>query len=132
VKVKDVPQDTTFLGDVRAVSYAVTDEGKYSLTPSTGWSAVSQANDVAWEVINEDVEIALDSIAAGNHSPLAYHMAKHQMDVPLLASYAKLPKWRVKRHLKAKIYHKLSPAILARYAEVFNIAVSELDQLPSA
>ena len=131
MKIDDVPQDAAILDHNNTVSYAVTEDGTYVLTPSAGWDAANLANIQAWEVIDESIKNALEEIATGLVSPLAFHMAKNQMDIGLLASYVKLPRWRIKRHLKSKIYKKLPEKILLRYAAVFSIPVEELNTIPS-
>ena len=131
MKIDEVPQDAAILDHNNTVSYAVQEDGTYVLIPSAGWDAANLANIQAWEVIDESVKEALEKIATGLVSPLAYHMAKNQMDIGLLASYVKLPRWRIKRHLKLKIYKKLPEKILNRYATVFSISIEELDALPN-
>jgi hypothetical protein len=48
------------------------------------------------------------------------------MDIPIVAAYTGFWKWQVKRHLKYKVFEKLSASGLARYAEVFEVSVEEL------
>lgn len=131
MKIDEVPQDAAILDHNNTVSYAVQEDGSYVLIPSAGWDAANLANIQAWEVIDESIKEALEKIATGLVSPLAFHMAKNQMDIGLLASYVKLPRWRIKRHLKSKIYKKLPERILNRYATVFSISIEELDSIPS-
>ncbi len=39
MKVKEVPQDITYYEGVKRACYALNDEGKYVIVPSTGWSS---------------------------------------------------------------------------------------------
>ena len=48
------------------------------------------------------------------------------MDLPILASYVGLWKWRVKRHFKPKVFNKLSRGTLQKYAEIFDVSINEL------
>lgn len=130
MRKEDVPQDSALYEQQNAVSYAVDDDGRYVLTPTSGWDAANLANFQAWELIAEEMEAALEQIRAGQASPLLFHMVRNQMDVALLALYVKLPRWRVRRHLKAKAYAGLKIELRRRYATVFKMSEQELDRLP--
>lgn len=117
---------------VREIAYAVDENGSYVQVQSMGWAAKDIANEQAWEVIESEIASELREIKAGNRSPLAFHMCKNLMNVSLLASYADLPRWRVKRHLRGDIFRKLEPALLERYAAVFGISVAELHRIPDS
>jgi len=67
---------------------------------------------------------------AGKLSPLAFHMAKNQMNTGLLAQYAGFSRWQVKRHLKPAVFKRLNPAVLERYSDVFEITIKQLQQFP--
>jgi len=122
-----VPQDEGITaGITREVQYAVDENGKYVKTLSKGWEPKNIVNELAWEDIQEMVDIADEKIKAGKASPIMHFMAKNQMDVTLLSDYAELPKWKVKRHLKAKCFKKLKQDQIEKYAKVFEISVEEL------
>ncbi|MBW6461199.1 MAG: helix-turn-helix domain-containing protein [Bacteroidales bacterium] len=53
-------------------------------------------------------------------------MEKNIMDVSLLADYAGLSRWKVKKHLKPGRFARLKEDILQRYADIFEISLSEL------
>jgi hypothetical protein len=127
---QDVPQDAAILEQQSAISYAVDDQGRYVLTPSAGWDPSNLANIQAWQLIAEDIQAALIEIHSGNSSPLLFHMVRNQMDTALLARYAHLSRWRVKRHLQPKYYQKLTVELRERYATVFQISEEALDILP--
>ncbi len=131
MKQNDVPQDAAILEQWRELAYAVDDRGEYALVPTVGWDPANLANLQAWQVIAADMAAALERIHAGQASPLAFHMARHQMDTALLASYAGLSRWRVRRHLKPGPYARLSASLRRRYAAVFAIDEAELDELPA-
>lgn len=132
MKKDEVPQDRGFSDGVREISYAVDENGRYVLVQSQGWEPKTVANDQAWEVIEEELREQIRLIEAGKRSPLAYHMTRNLMDTGLLASYAGLPRWRVRRHLKPKIFHRLSADLKARYADIFGITVADLHEVPEA
>ena len=80
----------------------------------------------SWDAAEERLEQMKQLVVIGKASPIAYYMEKILMQVPMLAAYMEMPKWRVKRHLKYKVFKKLKPEILVKYAEIFGIPVEEL------
>ena len=130
MKKQDVPQDNGINNGLKEIAYAVDENGRYTLVQSAGWDPKTVVNDQAWELINHDIIEQIKLIKAGKRSPLAFHMVKNLMDAGLLASYVNLPKWRVNRHLKMKVYNKLQPEILSRYADVFGISIAQLNEVP--
>lgn len=122
-----VPQDEGITaGITREVQYAVDKNGKYIKTFSKGWEPKNIVNELAWEDIQEMVDIADEKIKLGKASPIMHFMAKNQMDVTLLADYVELSKWKVKRHLKPRGFKKIKQDQLVNYAKVFNISIEEL------
>lgn len=133
MKKKDVPHDLGTIGDHgREICYAVNENGRYELVPSLGWEPKNIANDQAWEIINNEISDTLKLIHTGKRSPLAYHMVRNQMDAGLLAKYARLSRWRVKRHLKPAVFGRLDHSMLERYAAVFDISVKDLLTVPKS
>lgn len=133
MKIDEVPQDNGMIADHgHEICYAVDENGRYRLVPSLGWEAKNIVNDQAWEVISSEAEKMYNLARTGAVSPLAYYQVKHQMDLGLLAKYASLPKWRVRRHLKPSIFNKLPDRILKKYSSVFGISIEELRSLPES
>ena len=131
MKIKEVPQERGMMPDnIYEVCYAVDDDGHYVLTASAGWNPKNIANNQAWEVIEQEIAKALKGIHAGKLSPLAFHMAKNQMNTRLLAQYAGFSRWRVKRHLKPAVFKRLNQAVLEQYSDVFGITVKQLREFP--
>lgn len=127
MKKNNVPQDEGITGGIsREVQYAVDENGKYVKTFSKGWEPKNIVNDIAWQDIQERTKIANEKIKDGKASPILYFMEKNQMNVSLLADYAELSKWRVRRHLKPKGFKKIKPKHLETYAKVFEIPVDEI------
>jgi hypothetical protein len=83
----------------------------------------------SWEVAQERLEEVKQRINAGLSSPIAYHMERCLMELPMLAAYMELPKWRVRRHLKPSVYKRLPEKIRQKYASVFGVGIHELDNL---
>jgi hypothetical protein len=127
---KDVPQDRNIFGRFHSLYYVTDENGDYVRSVSSGWEPVNIANDLAWEFINEDLAGVLERVKRGDLSPLAYHMNKHSLDAKVLARYVGFAKWRVKRHLKPRVFNNLDDGILKRYASVFDMTVEELKKIP--
>lgn len=133
MKRSEVPQDgrPEYGGERRAV-YAVDEGGRYATVPSAGWSADGIVNQQAVEEYARLAQDALQRARAGQASPLEFHMYDRRMEVESLAPTAGVWRWRVRRHLRPEIFRKLSPALLARYADALGIPVERLTTLPDA
>ena len=113
---------------LREICYAVDEEGRYVLTPSAGWEPKNIANDQAWEMIRGQVSrTRLRKSRSGKLSPLAYHMARHQMTLGLLAKYVGYSRFRVWQHLKPPGFGRLTADILRKYADVFEVIAGRID-----
>ena len=132
MRTKDVPQDGGLNQGMREITYAVAENGCYVVVPSLGWEPKNIANAQAWEVILEDINTQARLVRDGKRSPLAYHLARHLMTVGLAASYVRLPRWRVKRHLKPSVFNRLKPEVMQRYADLFGLTLAEFRQIPQA
>ena len=126
---KEVPQDNGVLDHWHSIQYAVDENGKYTLVPSSGWEPVNIANDQAWGTIGEGLSKVIEKVSAGELSPLAYYMEKNLMDIALLAKYVRISRWRVKRHLRPDVFRRLPLTVLERYAKFFNISIEELQKV---
>jgi hypothetical protein len=80
----------------------------------------------SWDIANERLEAVKQRVEAGMVSPIAYFMERSLMEIPMLAAYMALPKWRVRMHLKPRVFARLKPALLEKYASVFDISVPQL------
>jgi len=132
MRKENVPQDVGLAGPLREVVYAVGKDGTYEAVPSYGWDPKTVALCQAWELILKDLEDIKARVAAGELSPLAWHMTRHQMQPPLLAKYVRINRWRIRRHMKAGPFRRLKPAVLSRYAEALGIGVEDLMHIPEA
>jgi hypothetical protein len=123
---KDVPQEQGIAEGLKEVCYAVGENGKYVLAPSSGWEPKNIANGQAWELLEQQLEEARQKVLAGKSSPLDFYMAKNQMDVRLLSQYSGFFCWQIRRHLKPAVFARLKPEKLARYAALFKISAKDL------
>ncbi|GER58333.1 hypothetical protein [Patiriisocius marinus] len=133
MKKKEVPQDESSLNKVNSkeLCYAVDEDGNYTTELSSGWDPKKIALDNALEDIEKRVEEARLRVLAGTTSPIEYYMELCKMDLTILASYVGFFKWTVKRHFKPSVFQKLSNKKLAKYADVFDITIEELQNGPS-
>ncbi|WP_425076548.1 hypothetical protein [Psychroserpens sp. S379A] len=131
MKKSEVPQDKSNLesANFKELCYAVDENGNYTTVNSSGWNPKTIALDNAIAEINERVENAKSKVLNQQTSPIEYYMELHKMDIPILASYVGIWKWRVKRHFKPNVFNKLSEKTLQKYATVFNISIAQLKDI---
>jgi len=128
MKINEVPQDGAFLieGRMSDLYYVVDDKGKYTKVLSKGWAPKNDAIRLAWDRIYEKAEEIRQQVLSGILSPIALYMELNVMDVNILASYTRLSRRRVKKHLKMKGFRKLTPALIQTYAGALNLTPDEL------
>jgi hypothetical protein len=132
MKVKEVPQDNTveYYEGVKRACYAVNDEGRYVIVPSSGWEAEELMNRMAVDELAVNLEETRKAVLAGQKSPLAYHMERRQMIPDILGKTAGIAAFRVKRHLRPEIFARLKDSLLGRYAQALAITIEELKTVP--
>lgn len=128
MKKEEVPQDKGNLSNknMKELVYATDEKGNYTTALSTGWEPKTIALSNSIEEIRERVEIAKAQVENNEVSPIVYFMEYSRMDIAILSSYVGMWQWRVKRHFKPKVFAKLSDKILQKYAETFNISITDL------
>lgn len=128
-----VPQDnsSSYAGHKKLL-YAQTETGEYVGVKSSGWEVEAAATCAAVKEFEQLARAALREVKAGTRSPLYYHMCASRMDLPLLAQVSGIWRWRINRHFQPKHFARLSPALLDRYAEVFDIPRAQLLTTPDA
>jgi hypothetical protein len=127
----EVPQEnnSTLSGGRKAV-YAIGEDGHYGIVASTG-SKVEET--VTTQAINELLrqrDECRARVAAGLASPLEYHMYDRRMDLVTLAQSVGMFTWRVRYHLKPKVFPSLGDKLLNRYAEALGLPINALGSLP--
>jgi hypothetical protein len=128
MKLDEVPQDPEHspYGGHSKLLYAVDEGGHYQGAQSAGWEAESFATQLALEQLNEQEAAAEADWRAGRSSPLPMLMYRYRLDPPALAQITGLWQWRLRRHFRPQVYRRLSPKLLARYAEAFGLPVQQL------
>ena len=130
MKKDQVPQDRCPFDLFELGFYAVNDQGNYEIIPCSGWQATNEGWGDRLQIERNGYGEVRQQVERGEMSPLYYHMTVRRFTPGLLASYVGLWGFQVKRHLRPKVWAKLSPAIYERYAKLFQINVEELKTLP--
>lgn len=131
MRVEDVPQDEIpGLGGHQRALYARDRNGRYVRVESSGWQAEATATELAIADFERGLADAHARCRAGISAPLAYHMYARRMDLAALADAAGMARWRVRRHLRPRVFARLPERVLQRYARALQQPVAELGSLP--
>lgn len=132
MKKTEVPQeqDSFYHGRQRAC-YATDEQGRYVVVASVGWGVENIVNGQANDEVREHIAATLVRVRAGEVSLLAYHMARRQMGLGMLAAYSGFSRLRIHWHLRPKVYARLPDKILQRYANALQLPLMEMRSLPS-
>jgi len=126
----EVPQEgNVTLGGHRKALYARGADGKMHIVQSTGWEVEEIVTRQAVDGLNRLADDARQRVATGQTSALEYHMHKARMDVPLLAQVTGLWQWRIRRHFRPDRFARLSPSLLARYADAMGLTIAQLTKV---
>lgn len=126
----EVPQEgNSTLGGQRKAMYARGADGKLHIVQSTGWEVEEIVTRQAVEDLDRLADDARRRVAAGQTSPLEYHMHKARMDVPLLSQVTGLWQWRIRRHFRPDIFQGLADRLLKRYGEAMGLSVEQLKKV---
>lgn len=126
MKKIDVPQENnSTLDGQKKVMYGTNDNGDFQRINYAS-SVEEYATITAVEEYKELEKECLEDIQNNIASPLKYYMYKNRMDLPTLSSAVDMFSFRVKRHLKMKIFKKLKDDTIKKYADAFNIKIEDL------
>ena len=129
--VNDVPQEgNRTMGGHRRAMYARDKDGRIVIVPSRGGEVDETVTLQALDRIHEQTEEARARVLAGESSPLEYWMYAQRLDLQQLSQVTGYWQWRVRRHLRPKIFASLPEKILQNYAWVMGITVDQLKKLP--
>ena len=82
-----------------------------------------------WKLTYQKIEEVRQKVLSGQISPIAYHMERCMMEVPVLASISGISSWRIRRHFKVRVFKRLKQPTLQKYASAFEIPVDELSNI---
>ena len=131
MKKSDVPQQQAMLAGYQRACYATDEQGRYVVVGSVGWEVENVVNAQANDEVRASIAAAQSRARRGEISPLAYHMARRQMDVAMLAAYSGFSRLRIRWHLRPKVFARLPEALLSRYAAALQVPAAELRSLPA-
>ena len=127
MKKNNLPQDQSALNKVtREVCYVKDEGSKYEQSLSTGWNVKVEALNEAWKEINHRIEDARKAVENGEKSPVLFFKELNLMVFPTLCAYTGFWKFTINRHMKPRVFKKLSNKKLGIYAKVFKISIEEL------
>ncbi|WP_375724331.1 hypothetical protein LXN10_02250 [Arcobacter sp. KX21116] len=126
MKKIDVPQENnSTLDGQKKIMYGTDDNGEFQRINYAS-SVEEYATITAVEEYKELEKECLEDIQNNIASPIKYYMYKNRMDLPTLTSAVDMFSFRVKRHLKMKIFKKLKDDTIKKYADAFNIEIEDL------
>lgn len=129
--LQSVPQEgnKTLGGHTKAV-YARDGNGHIVAVASQGWEVEEIVTCQAVDEMRGLTETARQKVLAGVSAPLEYWMYARRMDLALLSQTTGIWRWRIRRHLRPAVFVKLSPRLLARYADALGLDIHTLQHLP--
>ncbi len=130
MRKEDVPQDEGPESAIRRLMWAVDENGRFVTVQSVGWDPSNTGLLKYWEFLGNLIHQARHAVERGEKSPLWYWMSLNVLSESMLADYMGIWSWRVRRHMRPAVFAKLNSNMLSRYAAIFRISVSELQQLP--
>lgn len=125
MKEKDIHQDYE---PQQLIMYVEKEDGTYGPIQTGSYLTKNYLDDF-WQKKRSLEKKLSEQLAANKISPIYYYMVLTELSEAELAARAGLATFRVKRHLKAKHFHKVKLSVLQRYAEVFDIPVANFFQL---
>ena len=127
MKKENIPQDRSALAKLtKELSYATDESGNYITALSNGWEVKAEALDIAWDDIKHRIAEAKAKVERKEASPVLFFMELRLMDIGIIAGYTGFWKWQIRRHMKPAVFQKLSDKKLQRYADTFNVSLTEL------
>lgn len=129
--MNNVPQEgNKTLGGHKKAVYAKDVGGHIVAVASKGWEVEEIVTSQAVEEMQALTEAARQHVLNGSSAPLEYWMCARRMDLLLLAQTTGIWRWRIRRHFRPEIFARLSPGVLARYAEALGLTIQQLKHLP--
>jgi len=113
-------------GQYRELFYTYGPDGKFEKNVGFHDESDRVTLQQAWDLFNDRIEEARQKVKAGKASPILYYMEKTLVTPMDLSMHSGIMVWRVKRHLKPKVFSRLSEKTLNKYAVAFNITVDQL------
>jgi hypothetical protein len=113
----------------RITHYSVDENNNYSSELKNDWGAKPIINTELWNALEDRLAIIAEKINDKKTSPITYFMEKSFMDVQMVADYLGFSSWKVKRHMKYKVFLKLKPEVLKKYEDLFEVSAEDFTNL---
>lgn len=107
------------------VLYVEKEDGTYGRVESASFLSKNYLDDYLDKIRKWDAELK-DKLDKGEISPVYYYMTMLEMGEGDLASRVGICKWRLKKHLRMDGFAKMKLKTLRKYADVFDVPVSNL------
>ncbi len=112
----------------QVILYVEKEDGSYGPVQTGSYLTGNYLDD--YELKRKHLEENLkEKIRRGEASPIYYYMTLEELTVSELASRTGIRKSKVKKHLELVHFRELTPEILQKYAEVFNVQAGEMMSL---
>ncbi len=121
-------KDASFSGGHRMVLYVERPDASYGPVETGSYMVQTYFDDFSGKR-RELAEALRGRLSRGEISPVAYFMELQEMAEADLAERVGVRPRVLRRHLTMDGFMRIEVALLARYAEVFNVAVADLFQL---
>lgn len=113
----------------RILHYELDENGNYYSEMRNNWGYKEITNQRAWDTVFEKMEETRQDYINGKVSPIAFHMVRCVMDEGLLSKFVGFSKFRIRRHMKPKVWNKLSNEVKQKYATAFECTMEQLVNL---
>lgn len=111
----------------QVILYVEKEDGRYGPVQTGSYITANYLDDYFLKRKNLENDLK-QQILRKEISPVKYYMVLEDLTVSELASRMKTWKWRIRRHLLPENFQSIPPAMLQRYASVFNVTVEDLIQ----
>jgi len=127
MKEKDVKIDCP---EQQMILYVEKENGQYGPVQTGSYISANYLDDFFYK--RKNLEESLHSKVLNLEiSPIQYFMVLEDLTLSELSSRANIGKWKVKRHLKHRNFHRITADHMKRYARVFNVKEEDIRSLGS-
>jgi hypothetical protein len=83
----------------------------------------------SWDAAENRISDTARMVIAGKVSPIAYHMERILMEVPMLAAYMGISPWRVRLHMRPWFFRRINRKMIEKYAGIFQLSSDKLTNI---
>jgi hypothetical protein len=112
----------------QVILYVEKEDGTYGPIQTGSYLTKNFLDD--YEMKRKHLEESLRSeVQPGKFSPIYFYMVLEDLTLSELSARMNMRQGKVKKHLEAKHYQSLNSDVLAIYADIFNIKVTDMLQM---